>query len=507
VSRALPPGIGTKMDEVLKRNPHQIDFLNAHAARVCGKCKQLVPARGDGSIHCPMCTNVEANPLRAFNRFGLFAGRRGGKTKIGAVAGLKEIQIPNSNGIVAAPNYPKLFELDSTFDTFISRVPPEWVKDWDSELYTLTLINGARVGFRSADDPQRMRGPGVHWMWLDEGREISAEAWEAAEPSLTEYDGICILTTSSGGEDWCYEQFWDTARRLKEPGYYADTWHTTANPIVKKEVVERRRRTTNAKTFRREYESSFEAFEGAIYEDLTRERHFLADDDAIRRKIPEWPLIDPSRHLLVGLDSGADHPFGGVIAVPTEHGIICIREYLKRDAAAIVHKTNLRRLVGNAYQVLWAGNKNERQLTIEFSQRPDPISIVPAENDQWVGIQRTQTWIYSGKFFIAYTCPQLWTQMKSYHMAANTLKSGEKRAIEKVYKKKDELPDAVRYMLMAWPILPESAVDPTERPLSDLPEASRHDVERLRRILKAQMLAEEGLTPIDDGYPLGDFYQ
>ena len=506
MSRRLPPGIGTKLDEVLRRNPHQIDFLHAHSARVCGGCRQLVPAKSDGSIICPLCARVDLTPLRAYTRFGLFAGRRGGKTKIGAIAALKEIQIRETNGIIAAPSYPKLFELDSTFDTFIARVPPDWVVDWDPELYTLTLANGSRVGFRSADDPQRMRGPGVHWMWLDEGREIPSEAWDAAEPSLTEYDGICIMTTSSGGEDWAYEQFWDTAHRLKEPGYYADTWHTTANPIIKREVVERRRRTTNSKTFRREYESSFESFEGAIYEDLTRERHFLATDDAVRKLIPEWPQIDPSRRLLVGLDSGADHPFGGVVAVPTEKGIVCIREYLTRDAAAVVHKAHLRRLVGHAYQVQWACNKNERQLTIEFSQAPDPISIIPAENDQWVGIQRVQTWIYTNKFFIAHTCPQLWTQMKSYRMAPNVLKSGEKREKEKVYKKKDELPDAVRYMLMAWPVLPDADVISTERPLSDIPEESRRDVERLRRILKAQMLDAEGLTPLDDGFPLGNFY-
>ena len=50
--------------------------------------------------------------------------------------------------------------------------------------------------------------------------------------------------------------------------------------------------------------------------------------------------------------------------------------------------------------------------------------------------------------------------MKSYRWAENTSpKDGAKR-LEKVYKKDDELPDALRYALMTWPRLPVTKTDP-----------------------------------------------
>ena len=42
---------------------------------------------------------------RAFNRFTLIAGRRGGKTFIGAVAMCEELSVPNTRHWAVAPTY------------------------------------------------------------------------------------------------------------------------------------------------------------------------------------------------------------------------------------------------------------------------------------------------------------------------------------------------------------------------------------------------------------------
>lgn len=510
MSRRLPHGTGTRTDFVLKYNPKQVAFHHAHQSRVCPTCMQLVPARSDGTILCPKCERPSDRATRAYHRLSLFAGRRGGKTVNGAYAALQEMQVPGSNGIVAAPTLTKLFDLDSTFDTLVQRIPENWIKDWDPEYYNITLVNGARVGFRSCEDPQRLRGPGLHWLWLDEAREISEDAWDVVRPSLTEYKGVAIVTTSPNGFDWCYDRFWEMVYRKRYPGFWAVKWKTIENPIIDASEIAEARATMSPKMFAQEYEADFITFEGAIYDDFN-DGHILFTDEQIRKFLPEWPKIDPSRQLLVGLDSGADHPFGGLVGVSTPRGILIVDEYLVRDMTLSVHKHNLLRLAGlrtdGAGDVRWAANKNERQLNLEFAQSPYAINLNPAENDVWAGIQRVQSWLYTKKLFFCHTVPVCIEQMRSYHMAQNVLKSGEKREKEKVFKKKDELPDCLRYMLMSWPELPKAFEEkPTERPIDDIPYESRKDVERLRAIHKQQQQDLDGLTPLDDGYPLGDFY-
>ena len=100
--------------------------------------------------------------------------------------------------------------------------------------------------------------------------------------------------------------------------------------------------------------------------------------------------------------------------------------------------------------------------------------------------------------------------MQSYRYADNSSTDGQKKAKEEVFKFKDELPDAVRYLIMAWPVLPNPEL-PTmtkaqESRWNALDERSRMDIERMREFEKSQKQGEH-LELADPMYPLGDFFQ
>ena len=80
----------------------------------------------------------------------------------------------------------------------------------------------------------------------------------------------------------------------------------------------------------------------------------------------------------------------------------------------------------------------------------------------------------------------------------NTLPDKQKSEKEKVFKVEDELPDAIRYALMAWPHLPAAVDIPTTRDLSQMPDKMQRDIERLQRRMKADD------EKVKDG--TGDFY-
>lgn len=501
------------MGKPILYNPYQTEMIRAYRLRFCLLCKKIGSMDDASRFVCPTCHTEHASNLTAphvFNRFGAFAGRRGGKTKVGAMVARSEAQIPKTLGWVMGPTFPVL--RDSTMPTFLRLIPPHWVKNWSQDALELTLTNDAQIMFRSVDDPERARGQGPNWGWLDEAAQASERAWDVFRPSLSENAGIMLFTTTVLGYDWTYKRVEIPALKDHKPGFWAARWRTIDNPIfqhnpVLRAEVEEARSTMPPDMYAQEYLGERRNFTGAIYGELI-DRHVLHDDEAIRKFIPEWPKVDPSRTVLIGLDSGADHPFGAVMAVVTPDGIVVVDEYLQRMQAYVEHLMAIQYAFGRAQTSLatWAANKNEAQLRIEFGLRN--IGVVPVENDHKSGIQRVQSWLYSNQLYFAYTAPKTIEQCRMYRYAQNEKPDGQKKTKEEVFKKDDELPDGLRYLIMSWPELPKSDgskdVAETQR-LAGFTEKARYDLERAREYRRTREKGTE-LGIGDPGYPTGDFW-
>jgi hypothetical protein len=488
VSKQLPPNVGLEVDKPLLHNPYQQEFLKARRMRYAPCCKVKGYTGDDGVFTCPKCARVYASreAPRVFRRFGLFAGRRGGKSVVGAHGAREECLVPGSIGWICGPTEKILH--DATKPAFLKLIPREWCKNWDAEHDELTLVNGALIMFRSLHDPDRGHcGVGVDWAWFDEAAFIDELAWDYFRPALTDFGGAAFFTSSVDGFDWTYERVEKPALIDHKPGFWACKWRTIDNPYIatfRKDEVEEARQTMPPQLFRQEYEGERENFTGSVYGEWIDDA-YLADDLAIQRYIPEWPALDPSRRVLVGLDSGADHPFGAAGAVVTPRGIVFIADYLERQRAFSTHLGGIRQELAlplSVRQITWAANQNEAQLRLEFSAHS--ILVAPAENDHQAGIQRVLSWLYTKRLKFAYTCKRTYDQMKKYRYAENTMPDGTKREKEKVYKLNDELPDCVRYALMTWPSLPEPAETINARDLSLMDDRTAWEIQKLRRITR-----------------------
>jgi phage terminase large subunit len=513
----LPPGIGKDLGKELLYNPYQDALLQKRRIRFCLHCRKISSMLpGSGVFECAHCKTKHYSNLtapRVFNRFGAFAGRRGGKTVVGAHMVREEALIPNGLIWCMGPNFKVLH--DSTVPTLLGIIPPSWVAapGWNSDLMEFSLVNGTKIAFRSLDDPERGRGPGPTAGWLDEAAQIPEQGWNVFEPSLAEQAGIAIFTTTVYGFDWTYDRVEKQALIEKAPGFFAVKWWTEENPIfqhneVLRNEIETKRRTTTPEWFAQEYRAERHNATGAIYAKYLTRAH-LQNAEAVKRYIPEWPNINPDREIWIGLDAGADHPFGATMGVVTEWGIVIVAEYLQRDAAYLVHlqniqaQFNLRRFTN----IKWVANKNERQLRAEFGLRG--VGVIQAENKHEFGIQRVQSWFVSNQLFIAYTCPHTFDQFTKYRYAQNTANDGQQKK-EGVYKLEDELPDCVRYKLMAYPRLPDPKVaamtDAQKTRWESLDERSRLEIERMREFHKTEGQNARDLSPLDKGYPLGNFF-
>ena len=515
----LPPNCGEDLAEPYLYNPYIHDpkrgFMAARRLRFCLNCKTMGSMSETCEFVCQTCQTVHQSNLtapRAYDRFLLLSGRGGGKTLAGAHAAREEMCVPNSIGWVMGPTYKILH--DSTFPTLVRRIPPEWVKKWDPEHVEITLINGALVAFRSLEDPERARGPhGVGWGWFDEAAQAPKRAYDVFTPTLIKAGGIVICTTTVFGYDWTYDEIEQRALVRHEPGYWACKYWTEENPLFKANPVmmakiEQARKTMAPEFFAQEYRCERQNATLNVYDYKILQRQYLPDAEAVKRLIPEWPNIDPSRSVVIGLDSGVDHPFGAVLMVATSGGLVVIKGYLKRQQALTTHFEAIRTEFNPSRfaNVRWAANKNEANLRLEFGLRG--VGVIQAENKHEVGIQRVQSWLHSGQFFIAYTAPEVYEQMRAYRYAINVTADDQKKK-EQVFKQKDEYPDAVRYALMAWPELPKAdrptLSDREQRRWDAMDDRTRLEVERMREYSKRSKESE--LEPTHKDYPLGDMYQ
>ena len=514
----LPPGCGADRTNVLLHNPYQQAFQEARRKRFCLSCKTVGSMDENCRFICKKCLTTHLSNLtapRLFDRLLILSGRGGGKTLIGAHAGLEEMQVPNSIGWVMAPNYKWLH--DSTFPTLVRLIDPSWVDHWDGEHMEIKLKNQGLVAFRSLEDPERARGPhGVGWGWFDEAAQCPERAYDVFTPTLAEAAGIVIATTTVLGFDWTYDRLEKEAQR-GERGYWFTKFWTEENPLYKKNPtmmrdLERAKRTMAPDFYAQEYQADRRIGTTLIYPYKLIEDQTLEDDKDVQRVIPEWPNIDSTRQVLVGLDSGADHPFGAVMIVVTDKGLVIVGEYLERIQAISQHLAPIKMRFGldrfAPDNITWAANKNEANLRLEWGLKG--IGVQPAESKHEMGNQRVNSWLHAYQlFFVRSRVPRTIEQMQAYRYAPNVTPDGQKKK-EQVFKKSDELPDGVRYALMAFPELPDADLpkltDREQARWAGLDERSRMEVERIRAYNRHTDGRNKDLDESEPGYPLGEFF-
>ena len=102
----------------------------------------------------------------------LIAGRRGGKTLSGTIEALWQADViaekigRPTHGWIISPTYQML--KDVNIPMLMEWCPPESIKGFNKSDNKLELVNGSTITLRSGENPDRLRGVGLDWIWLDE---------------------------------------------------------------------------------------------------------------------------------------------------------------------------------------------------------------------------------------------------------------------------------------------------------------------------------------------------
>ena len=236
------------------------------------------------------------------------AGRRWGKTALSRVLIIKKAQKKKQKIWYVAPTYKMAKQI--MWVDLMDAIPRKWIRKINETSLTVTLINGTRIELKGADKPDSLRGVGIHFLVLDEFQDMAEEVWTLVlRPTLADTGGHAIFIGTPKAYNYLYELYKKGQDPVLQGLNEWMSWQfpTITSPFIPISEIEAAKKDMDEKSFRQEFEASFETMSGRVYYPFDRAIHIQPVE--FNPKLPIW----------VGMDFNID-PMSTVIYQPQLNG-------------------------------------------------------------------------------------------------------------------------------------------------------------------------------------------
>lgn len=369
---------------------------------------------------------------------GVVSGIRGGKTTIGAIWLLQQMQADQQLGrtgdyLICAPTNKILDQ--STLPKFKEYFPSDWGvwKEQKSYFELAWKRKGSeepcRVFVRSLDEPDSIEGMECLSAWIDECGKVKQQGWINVQGRLSVTQGRAILTTTPYAVNWFQRDIVNRARG-GDKDYDVITWASVDNPVFPKEEFERARKTLPKAIFERRYLGLFTRLEGLVYPEFDEETHVVDSFD-----IPDnWLRFG-------GLDFGKSNP-NAVLCIAQDPDTKTFYIYREFYQAETLLKT-ISQFLHNQDLAYVLADTQAAQNIMELNRYYGNRNVKPADKNKDTGIARIRGLLAEGrlKFFKGRTEKTL-EEMEQYHYAAPDQDGFNN---DKTVDKNNHCMDALRY--------------------------------------------------------------
>lgn len=237
------------------------------------------------------------------------AGRRWGKTALSRVLMITRAAMKAKRKVwYVAPSYRMAKQI--MWIDLQDALPKKWIKKINETTLTITLVNGSRIELKGADKPDSLRGVGIHFLVLDEFQDISEETWtKVLRPTLADTQGDAIFIGTPKAYNYLYTLYrlGQDPKKVKSGEWESWQFPTITSPFIPPSEIESARRDMDEKSFKQEFEASFETMSGRVYHAFDRNQH-----------VGRYPL-NPRLPLWVGMDFNID-PMSCTLLQPQTNG-------------------------------------------------------------------------------------------------------------------------------------------------------------------------------------------
>lgn len=290
----------------------------------------------------------QAEVFRSPHRFKVVvAGRRWGKTKLAAAELVRAARAPKQLVWYVAPTYRMAKQI--MWIDLLDTIPRAWIVKSNETALEIHLVNGSRICLKGADKPDTLRGVGINYLVLDEFQDMRPEVWEKVlRPTLasTRGGGLFVGTPKAFNHLYkLYERGQQT--KFREKGTWS-SWQfpTITSPFIPLQEIEDARADMDEKSFRQEFEATFESMSGRVYYQFSRSLH-----------VGEYPF-NPKLPIWVGMDFNVD-PMSAVILQPQTNGEVWLVDEI------YLSQSNTNEMADELERLFW---RQFRKMTVY----PDP---------------------------------------------------------------------------------------------------------------------------------------
>ena len=219
------------------------------------------------------------------------AGRRSGKTELAkrklVLSLIEPKQWKDPKYFAAAPTFNQAKRI--YWQDLKDLVPKAWVKSISETDLCIKTIFGSELWVLGMDKPERIEGTPWDGGILDEYANMKPTVWsENVRPALSDRQGWCWLIGVPEGLNHYYDIVQDVeSGKLDDWGSY--TWPSA--DILPASEIESAKRELDEKTFRQEYEASFEDATGQVYYPYDVKTH-LDDKLELHKGLPLLLCVD-----------------------------------------------------------------------------------------------------------------------------------------------------------------------------------------------------------------------
>lgn len=248
---------------------------------------------------------------RSGSRFRVVvAGRRWGKTALARLLMITRAKKRKSKIWYVAPTYKMAKQI--MWVDLLEAIPRRWIRKINETTLAITLVNGTRIELKGADKADSLRGVGVDFLVLDEFQDMDEETWtKVLRPTLADRRGHAIFIGTPKAYNYLYELYKKGQDETNVERNLWQSWQfpTITSPFIPISEIEAARADMDEKSFKQEFEASFETMSGRVYYPFDRSEHVGSFD--FNPKLPIW----------VGMDFNID-PMSTVIYQPQRDGTI-----------------------------------------------------------------------------------------------------------------------------------------------------------------------------------------
>ena len=250
----------------------------------------------------------------------LVAGRRFGKSYLACIELFtKALARPGETFFYCAPTY--RMAKDIAWKVLKKIIPPQYIRSKNETDLKLELINESTIELKGTENAMALRGRSLSGVVLDEAAFMESSVWfEVIRPALADKQGWALfISTPDGTASWFYDM-WCYVPEDKSGDWQRWCFTTIEGGNVPPAEVEAARAQLDTRTFRQEFEASFENLSGLVAISFSD-----ANIDPTVKDIPILPL-------LLGVDFNVD-PMSGICAIKSDDTLYVFDEIMLTGGA------------------------------------------------------------------------------------------------------------------------------------------------------------------------------